>query len=219
MTSACFNSAIQKIDQANAQDPNKEIFQGKEYSKELLYSLRMSAWLEKLRPDASEVLKLTARAQHIRRWEIPRSSYPMDRTGYLKWRTFLYAYHAEKTAEILRECGYEEEAIRQISTLLLKQNIKSNPDMQLLEDVICLVFIENYFADFSKQHDEEKIVQIVQKTWRKMSVEGHQAALQIPMSPAAAALVKKALNLKPTESLGLPESPASSDFPKQTPGV
>jgi len=193
MTTVYFTAAIRKIDEANSQDPNKEIYQGKEYPKELLYSLRMSAWLDKLRPDAPEFLKLAARAQHLCRWEIPRSSYPMDRTGYLKWRTFLYSYHAEKAAAILRETGYDEETVRKISTLLLKQNIKRNPDMQLLEDVICLVFLENYFSDFSKQHEEEKIVQIVQKTWKKMSEEGHRAALQIPMSASASALVKKAL--------------------------
>lgn len=193
MTSSRFDAAMQRIDQANSQDPNRETFQGRDYPKELLYSQRMSAWLEKLRPEAPEILKLAARAQHIRRWEIPRSAYPMDRTGYLKWRTFLYGYHAEKTAELIRAAGYDEESVKRISTLLLKQNIKTNPEMQLLEDVICLVFLENYFADFSKQHDEEKIVQIVQKTWRKMSEEGHQAALQIPMSPEAEALVKKAL--------------------------
>jgi len=192
-TSLLFDTAIQRIDQANAQDPNREVFEGKEYPKELLYSLRMSAWLEKLRPEACEVLKLAARAQHLCRWEIPRSSYPMDRTGYLKWRTFLYAYHAEKASAVLRETGYDEDAVQKIKTLLLKQNIKTNPQMQLLEDVICLVFLESYFADFSKQHEEEKIVQIVQKTWKKMSEEGHQAALQIPMSTDAAALVKKAL--------------------------
>ncbi len=192
-SSSRFNTAIQKIDQANAQDPHKEIFQEKEYPKELLYSLRMSAWMDKLRPEASEILKLAARAQHIQRWEVPRSSYSMDRAGYLKWRTFLYSYHAEKASEILREAGYDEETIQKVNTLLLKQNIKTNPDMQLLEDVICLVFLENYFADFSKQHEEEKIVRIVQKTWKKMSDEGHRAALQIPMSPVAAALVKKAL--------------------------
>lgn len=193
MTLSRFDLAIEKIDQANAQDPNKEMFQGKEHPKELLYSLRMSAWLDKLRPGASEILKLAARAQHLRRWEIPRSSYPMDRAGYLKWRTFLYSYHAEKAAGILREAGYDEKTVRQVSTLLLKKNIKTNPDMQLLEDVICLVFLESYFADFSKQHDEEKMIVIVQKTWKKMSDEGHRAALQIPMNPAASAIVQKAL--------------------------
>ncbi|MBP9865880.1 MAG: DUF4202 domain-containing protein [Candidatus Omnitrophica bacterium] len=189
-----FQAALQKIDQANAQDPNKEFFQGKEYPKELLYSLRMSAWMDNLRPEAGEVLKLAARAQHICRWEVPRSTYPMDRTGYLKWRTFLYSYHAEKAAALLREADYDEATVQKISTLLLKQNIKGNPDMQLLEDVICLVFLENYFADFSKQHEEEKIIPIVQKTWKKMSEEGHRAALQLPMSSEAAVLVKKALS-------------------------
>ncbi len=193
MTSSRFNAAIQKIDQANAQDPNRESFHGKDYPKELLYSIRMSAWLDKLRPEAPDFLKLAARAQHLRRWEVPRSSYPMDRAGYLKWRTFLYVYHADKAVEILRETGYDEETIQKVRTLLLKQNIKTNPDMQFLEDVICLVFLENYFADFSKQHDEEKMILIVQKTWKKMSEEGHRAAFQISMSPAAAALVQKAL--------------------------
>lgn len=193
MTTSRFETAIQKIDSANSQDPHREIFQGKEYPKELLYSIRMSAWMDKLRPEATEVLKLAARAQHLRRWEIPRSHYPMDRTGYLKWRIFLYSYHAEKTSEILRESGYDAETLGKVSTLLLKQNIKTNPEMQLLEDVICLVFLENYFADFSKQHEEEKMIPIVQKTWKKMSEEGHREALQIPMSSEAAALVKKAL--------------------------
>ncbi len=193
MSSALFETAIAAFDRANAEDPNKEIYQGKEYPKELLYGMRMNAWLEKLRPAAPEFLRLAARAQHLRRWEIPRAQYPMDRAGYLKWRTGLYDFHAEKAGSILAEAGYDEAVIQKVQALLRKQNLKTNPDMQLLEDVICLVFLENYFADFSKQHDEEKMVLIIQKTWKKMSDEGHQAALQIPMSLTAAALVQKAL--------------------------
>jgi len=193
MPSALFKTAIAAIDRANAQDPNKEIYQDKEYPKELLYGMRMSVWLEKLRPAAPEFLRLAAHAQHLRRWEIPRAQYPMDRAGYLKWRTGLYDFHAEKAGDILTEAGYDKSVIQNVQALLRKQNLKSNPDMQLLEDVICLVFLENYFAGFSRQHDEEKMILIIQKTWKKMSDEGRRWAQEIPMSPAAAALVKKAL--------------------------
>lgn len=188
-----FETALERFDQANQQDPNKEWFEGNEVPKEWLYGRRMSAWLEKLAPQASEVLQLAARSQHLRRWEIPRSQYPMDRTGYLKWRTELKNFHAEKAADILREAGYEKQVIDRVQELLRKQNLKTDPEMQLLEDVICLVFLEHYFASFSSQHDKEKIVSIVKKTWNKMSPAGHEAALQISIPPEAQALVQEAL--------------------------
>ena len=187
-----FRTAIRKIDEANKGDPNIELYLGKEYPKELLYSIRMSEWLDNIRPDASEALKLAARAQHICRWEIPRSDYPMDRVGYLKWRTGLYGFHARRAAAILREVGYEDGVIGRVEVLLQKKNIKTDPEMQTLEDVICLVFLENYFTSFSEKHDKDKIIGIIRKTWKKMSPEGHSAALKIPMSPPAKALVEKA---------------------------
>jgi hypothetical protein len=117
----------------------------------------------------------------------------MDRAGYYRWRTRLYAFHAEKAGEILREVGYDAATVDRVQELLKKLRIKSDPEMQLLEDVICLVFLENYFADFSHQHDEAKLITILQKTWRKMSPQGQQAALQLPLSGEARALVEKAL--------------------------
>lgn len=188
-----FKHAVSRFDEENSKDPNKEIIDGREYAKELLYARRMSGWLEKLQPDASEALKLAARSQHIRRWEIPRSKYPKNRAGYLDWRTTLYSFHAEKSGEILKEAGYDVETIARVQTLLRKQNIKTDADMQTLEDVICLVFLENYFAEFSKQHDAQKMINILRKTWRKMSPKGQSAALTINFTDDARSLIEKAL--------------------------
>ena len=161
---------------------------------ELLYSRRMSAWLDRLEPTASEPLKLAIRAQHLRRWEIPRETFPKTRAGYLQWRTKLGAYHAEKAGEILRECGYDEVTISRVQSLLRKEGIKSDPETQLLEDVICVVFLENYFADFAPQHDEEKVVNILRKTWRKMSERGRQAALGLTLPDPVRELVARAIS-------------------------
>ncbi len=188
-----FRAAIERVDRANSEDPNKEVHEGKKHPKELLYARRMTNWLERLEPDASEPLRLAARCQHICRWTIPRSDYPMDRGGYLLWRATLARFHAEKAGEILRGVGYDEATIVRVQSLLRKEHLKKNPDTQTLEDVICLVFLENYFSDFAKQHEEEKLITILRKTWRKMSPRGHKAALQLDLSPADRALLEKAL--------------------------
>jgi hypothetical protein len=188
-----FEAAIRRFDEANREDPNREVFEGREHPRELLYAQRMTHWLDRLAPEASEPLRLAARSQHLCRWQIPRQQYPMDRAGYHRWRTRLYAFHAEKAGEILREVGYDPATVARVGELLKKLRIKSDPEMQLLEDVICLVFLENYFADFSRRHDEAKLITILQKTWRKMSPQGQQAALQLPLSGEARALVEKAL--------------------------
>ena len=172
-----FEKAIERFDAANAGDPNKEVNEGVEYPKELIYARRMTAWLERLVPDASESLRLAARCQHIRRWTIPRSDYPMDRRGYKRWRTNLAKYHAETAGAILKDVGYDDDTVGRVRTLLRKEGLKRDPEVQLLEDVICLVFLENYFSDFAKQHDEKKLINILRKTWKKMSPQGHQAAL------------------------------------------
>ena len=177
-----FQTAIDHIDAANAAVPA-----------EVLYAQRMTAWLDRLYPDASEALRLAARAQHIRRWEIPRGSYPMDRAGYHRWRTALYTFHAETADSILRGVGYPDATIARVRALLRKERLKSDPEMQALEDVACLVFLENYFADFAPKHDEEKVITILRRTWAKMSPRGHVAALELKMEPAARSLVEKAL--------------------------
>jgi hypothetical protein len=192
-TSEQFQRAIAAIDAANSLDPHSSLIDGRSIPNELLYSQRMTAWLNKLAPDASETLRLAARAQHIRRWDIPRSSFPMTRPGYHQWRTTLYAHHASIGAAILREAGYDPGAVARVSSLLKKENLKTDPDAQLLEDIACLVFLENYFADFARDKDEPKLLGIVNKTWKKMSPQAQQAARQLDLPPAASAILHKAL--------------------------
>ena len=193
MASSRLENAFALFDQANSKDPNKEEYQGEIYPKELLYAMRMTDKLSDFKPDASEALQLTARCQHICRWEIPRDSYPMDRVGYLKWRKELKTFHAKKAGEILASVGYDEEMIKNVAFLLEKKQLKKNKETQVLEDVICLVFLEFYFEDFSKKYDEDKLIDIVQKTWAKMSEEGHKTAMQLPLSQDSLALVGRAL--------------------------
>ncbi|WP_431125955.1 DUF4202 domain-containing protein [Flagellimonas flava] len=186
--------AFRLFDEANSQDPNTEIAGGETYPKEVLYALRMTETLTTFAPDASEALQLTARCQHICRWEIPRDQYEMNRAGYLRWRQELKKFHAAKAKEILEEVGYDKETIGQVEFLLLKKQLKRNEETQTLEDVVCLVFLKHYFEPFAEKHEEAKLVDILQKTWRKMSEKGQQAALQLPFSKTAHALVTKAVS-------------------------
>lgn len=188
-------AAFRAFDEANAADPNKVAADGEEWPKELIYARQMTRWMERFAPDASEALKLAARCQHIRRWEIPRDNYPRDRVGYLKWRTELKHMHARIAGEILAEVGYDADTIARVQSLLKKERLKSDPEAQTLEDVVCLVFLENWFADFAKQHEPDKIVDIVAKTWKKMSPAGHEAALGMAhkLPKDALALVERAL--------------------------
>ncbi|PJJ60695.1 DUF4202 domain-containing protein [Hymenobacter chitinivorans] len=192
--SARFTAALATFDAANAEDPNQETdAEGQSWPKELLYGHRMSACLARVAPEAPEPVQLAARCQHIRRWAIPRADFPLDRPGYHQWRNTLKKYHAEVAGQLLTEVGYDEATIGRVQALLQKQQLTRDADMQLLEDVICLVFLEHYFLDFARQHPEEKIIVIVQKTWRKMTPQGHALALQLPLPAEAQALVAKAL--------------------------
>jgi hypothetical protein len=198
-----FAKAIQRFDAANAEDPQQEVVEGVSYPKELLYAQRMTAWLDRFAPDASEALRLAARCQHIRRWMIPRQDYPMDRRGYLQWRTGLAKFHADTAAEVLREVGYEDEIIDRVRALLHKEGLKEglkreeglkrDPEVQCLEDVICLVFLESYCADFAKQHDAAKMLPIIRKTWDKMSPRGHEVAHTLDLPQEVHQLVEAAL--------------------------
>lgn len=181
------------FDAANAQDPNTEMVNGHAIAKELIYSQRMSEQLHKFSPRASVELQLAARSQHICRWKIPRSDYPMDRQGYKKWRLDLAVFHGETAGEIMQANGYDESAIQRVKDLLLKRSLKRDEEVQTLEDVICLVFLEFYLEDFASKHDEVKLIDIIQKTWNKMSEAGHTAALKLPLSDTMLALVTKAL--------------------------
>ena len=163
-----FAATLAAFDVANAEDPNLDEGQ----PKELLYAQRMSAMLARFAPNASEVARLAVRAQHIQRWQTPRASYPMDRQGYLQWRTGLYKFHAETAGRIMADNGYDAETIDQVKAAVGKKALKVNPDTQLLEDITDLVFLEHYLAGFAARHpdyDEAKWIEIIRKTWQKMS--------------------------------------------------
>lgn len=188
-----FEKAIQLIDQINAEDPITEIWNGESVPKELLYSQRMTKKLEEFAPDSSEHLKIAARAQHIGRWQIQRSDYPMDRTGYLTWREDLKKMHAELAGKLLFEAGYVDEFISKVKFLIRKKQLKTDVETQTLEDVVCLVFLENYLEDFVAKHEVEKVKEILKKTWGKMSEKGHTAALQLDFSPECLRVIQEAL--------------------------
>ena len=192
-TRELFQKAIEAFDRANSEDPNWESLNGEKIPREVLYARRMTRQLEKFAPDAAEEVQLAARSQHIKRWSIARSEFPDGRAGYHKWRTALGKYHAEEAGKILLELGYEPTRVERVQTLLQKKGIKRDSDIQLLEDVVCLVFLEHYFADFARKHAEPAIIDILQKTWGKMSEAGHRAALELELSAEARALVEKAL--------------------------
>ncbi|SHN27145.1 protein of unknown function [Cyclobacterium lianum] len=182
------------FDAVNGEDPNQELVNGQPVPKELIYGIRMSEMLEEAYPDSGELLRLAARSQHIRRWAIPREEYPMDRKGYLLWRTRLKQYHGEIAGEIMQQNGYGADEIKKVVDLLNKRKLKTEPDTQVLEDVICLVFLKYYFDPFINKHEDTKLVSILQKTWNKMSEKGRQLALSMPHSSQAKRLLQMALN-------------------------
>jgi hypothetical protein len=198
MTQNLYQAAIAAFDQANAEDPNMEVFNGKEYPKELLYAQRMTEMQERFAPEAPEAVKLACRAQHIQRWKSPRSDYPMDKKGYMLWRTTLYKFHAETAGKLMKDVGYDDEMIARVKTIIGKKDIKSNPETQMMEDVVDLVFIEHYMLHFAQQkpdYDEAKWIIIIKKTWDKMSERAHEFALagKIKLPEALVPLILKSI--------------------------
>jgi hypothetical protein len=193
-----FERAVALIDAANAEDPNEALDKGQSYPKELLYSHRMADMLQRYAPEADDAMKLAVRSQHIQRWKSPRSAFPMNRQGYHKWRSALYVFHAETSAELLSQAGYTEEVIERVKQAVGKKNLKTNPDTQLVEDIAALVFIEHYMQDFATQHpeyDEEKWLHIIRRTWNKMTETGRQFALSgaLELPEALVPLIQKAV--------------------------
>ena len=189
-----FEAAIRRFDEENARDPNRETAGGVPHPRELLYARRLTDWILKLCPDATEELRLAARCQHICRWEIPRASYPMDRAGYLKWRAGLKKFHAQKAGEILQEVGYNEETIRRVQELNLKKDFPNDPEGHVLEDALCLVFLEFQFADLAAKTTEDKTVNALKKSWQKMTDSARAEALKLEFGPREKALLQRALN-------------------------
>ena len=198
MTQASYLVAIAAFDKANSEDPNKEVFDGKEYPKELLYAQRMTEMQERYAPEATEAVKLACRAQHIQRWKCPRSDYPMDKKGYMLWRTNLYKFHAETAGGLMKEAGYDDAMIDRVKAIVGKKDLKTNSETQMMEDVVDLVFIEHYMIGFAASHpeyDEAKWILIIKKTWGKMSERAHEFALagKIKLPEALVPLILKAV--------------------------
>ena len=188
-----YEEAFERFDRANAEDPDRLIVDGVSEPKALVYAIRMTNRLERFAPEASEAIWLAARCQHIRRWTIPRTDFEPGRAGYRLWRKTLGVFHADAAAEILRAVGYDETTVSRVKALLRKDNLGNDPDVQILEDVACLVFLEHYLGDFASDREEGMLVDILRKTWRKMSDTGRAAALGIHLPPELRALVKQAV--------------------------
>jgi len=187
-----FEKAIEQFDAYNSKDPHHEEFNGVLYPKELLYAQRMSERLDQFAPESPEYLKLAARCQHICRWEIPRDSYPMDRKGYLQWRNTLKFHHAKLAEQILTGCQYDAETIDKVKFLVLKKELNRNADTQVLEDVICLVFVHYYLDEFAAKHEDDKVVDILRKTMKKMSPKAIGEVGKIPVSEKIKSLIHQA---------------------------
>lgn len=193
-----FDQAIARFDAANAEDPGRELVDGRERPKALLYAERLTAMLARIAPDASEPLRLAARCQHLQRWKIPRAEHPMTQAGYFQWRARLRELHVDLASAILTDAGYDDATIARVNSLTRKEALKTDADAQALEDAVALVFLESYLAGFVAEHrdyDEAKLAGILTKTAKKMSARGREAALTAIALPAAfAPVVRAAMN-------------------------
>jgi len=188
-----FDRAIATIDAANADDPHRLVVRGEERPKELAHAELVTEWVRKLRPDASEELLLAARAHHVRRWEIPRDSYPDGRAGYLKWRRALHDLHAGVAGDALAEAGYETDVVERVQAIIRKRNLARDPEVQVLEDALCLVFLETQFDALAGRLDAEKMDDVVRKTLVKMSDAGKEQALTLDLGNEERAALERAL--------------------------
>lgn len=181
---------LSRIDAVNAADPNVEDAPGGPKAAALLYGRRMSEVLHDFETAPSEVLQIAARGQHIERWTRPRSAYPEGRAGYLTWRRDAQAFHAQQVAGLMQEAGYAAAACARVTQLMLKSNLKTDPEAQTLEDVACLVFFRWYAGAFSEKQPGDRLLAIVSKTARKMSAKGRSAALTLGLPPHVAAAIE-----------------------------
>jgi hypothetical protein len=188
-----FEAALRRFDEENARDPNPETAGGVAQPRELLYARRLSDRVLRLCPGASESLRLAARCQHLCRWEIARSSYPMTRAGYLQWRATLKKFHARKAGDILRELGYPEDVVCRVQDLNLKKHFPDDPETRVLEDALCLVFLEHQLADLAARTAEDKTINALQKSWQKMTPAARAEALKLNYGPREKALLERAL--------------------------
>jgi hypothetical protein len=187
------DQVLSAIDAFNEQDPNRDIVNGVSRPRERVYSERLTHWVLTLKPDAPEALRIAARGQHIGRWTVPRDTYPMTRGGYLRWREDLKRYHAKTVTDLMEKAGYGLPERDRVTAIILKKNIPGDPDTQTLEDGLCLIFLESQFEDLKRKTPDEKMLDIIRKTWRKMSAEGRAAAMSLPLPPEHTTLIRAAL--------------------------
>lgn len=193
MDTSRYLRAWHRFDAVNALDPNKIDHGGHTWPRELFFAQRLSEWVLRLCPEASEALRLASRCQHIRRWEMPRTDYEATRAGYLRWRTDLKRFHSAESARILSEAGFDAETIACVRSLNLKENLGRDPEVQVLEDALCLVTLQYQLAELSQKTERAKMISILQKTWGKMSRQAHEAALALPYAEPERALLAEAL--------------------------
>lgn len=189
-----FERAIERFDEENSRDPNVEVIDGVPRSRELVYAQRLTAWVLRLQPHASESLRLAARCQHLCRWMIPRDAYEKTKPGYLRWRNDLKKFHARKAGEILREVGYDDDTITRVQALNLKKDFPRDSDSRVLEDALCLVFLQYQFAELAARTTDEQIVNALRKSWHKMTETARAEALNLPYAPRERDLLEKALH-------------------------
>jgi hypothetical protein len=185
--------AFHLFDAYNKQDPSEILWDGQHYPSEYFYAIQLHEWVKKLDPEASEPLLLASRCQHIGRWEIARKTYPEGRVGYLKWRSDLSKFHAQKATAMLQSLEYDTGIITRVNEIVLKQKLKTDTDVQTMENALCLVFLEFQYDDLIKKQPADKMIRILQKTWSKMSATGRQAALALTYSDTGQMLLDKAL--------------------------
>lgn len=187
------DQTLAALDALHAEDPRRVEVDGEPVPQELWHAGRMSAWLERLHDHPDELMRLAVRGQHLQRWQVPRTDYPEGRVGYLTWRRDQGQRAGETTARLMQEAGYTGEQAERVARMIRKQGLGRDPGAQAVEDCACLVFLENYFGDFSKQIDHDHLIRIVQMTWKKMSPRAHELALGLPMTAEARGLVEEAL--------------------------
>ena len=185
--------AFALFDAYNQQDPTTLIWEGTSYPAEYFFALQVYHWVIKLSPEASEALLLASRSQHIGRWTSPRNSYAEGKAAYLQWRMDLAKFHASKATELMLEAGYEGEILEDVQRIILKKNLRTDPDVQTMENALCLVFLQFQYEDFIDKHEEKKVMRILQKSWTKMSQPGRDAALTVTFSEKGKSLLDKAL--------------------------
>ena len=190
------DKAFELFDAYNKQDPRSFSWEGVVEPQECFFAVKLYKWVLKLDPSADEELLLASRSQHIGRWEIPREDYPEGREPYLKWRKQLALHHGAITARLMKEAGYAEETIDRVKQIILKQRIKVDPDVQTMENALCLVFLELQYEEFRKkyEHEPEKIINILRKSLLKMDENGHRLALRLPYSANGFDLLNKAVS-------------------------